>query len=63
MPSLQGVFDAPAPVAEWQGTPKDRITMLDLLEMRPGLRFVEDYVDDRVSHCIEMLFGDSGPSR
>jgi CubicO group peptidase (beta-lactamase class C family) len=30
--------------------------------MRSGLRFVEDYVDDGVSHCLEMLFGESGPS-
>ncbi|HSP27993.1 MAG TPA: serine hydrolase, partial [Ilumatobacteraceae bacterium] len=35
---------------------------LHLLEMRSGLRFVEDYVDDEISHCIEMLFGESGPS-
>lgn len=49
---------APAPVPEWRGTPKERITMLDLLEMRPGLRFVEDYVDGEVSHCIAMLFGE-----
>ena len=55
-------LDAPAPVPEWQGTSKSDITMLQLLEMRSGLRFVEDYVDDEVSHCIEMLFGDSGPS-
>ena len=54
--------DAPAPVPEWAGTPKAAITTLQLLEMRSGLRFVEDYVDDEVSHCIEMLFGDSGPS-
>jgi CubicO group peptidase (beta-lactamase class C family) len=54
--------DAPAPVAEWAGTPKAAITTLQLLEMRSGLRFVEDYVDDQVSHCIEMLFGESGPS-
>ena len=25
--------------------------------MRSGLRFVEDYVDDAVSDCLEMLFG------
>jgi CubicO group peptidase (beta-lactamase class C family) len=53
---------APAPVPEWAGTPKAEITTLQLLEMRSGLRFVEDYVDDEVSHCIEMLFGESGPS-
>lgn len=54
--------EAPALVPEWAGTPKAAITTLQLLEMRSGLRFVEDYVDDEVSHCIEMLFGESGPS-
>ena len=49
---------APAPVPEWRGTPKERITLLDLLEMRSGLRFVEDYVDGEISHCIAMLFGE-----
>ncbi len=55
-----GVLDleAPAAVAEWAGTPKAAITLLDLLEMRSGLRFVEDYVDDGISHCIAMLFGE-----
>ena len=53
---------APAAVPEWAGTPKAEITLLQLLEMRSGLRFVEDYVDDSISHCIEMLFGESGPS-
>ena len=48
---------APAPVAEWSGTEKQAITLQHLLEMRPGLLFVEDYVDDSVSHCLEMLFG------
>lgn len=55
-------IEAPAPVPEWDGTPKAAITTLQLLEMRSGLRFVEDYVDDEISHCIEMLFGESGPS-
>ncbi len=53
---------SPAAVPEWEGTDKAEITMLHLLEMRSGLRFVEDYVDDGVSHCLEMLFGESGPS-
>jgi CubicO group peptidase (beta-lactamase class C family) len=59
-----GVVDveAPAAVPEWTGTEKAGITLLQLLEMRSGLRFVEDYVDEGVSHCIEMLFGESGPS-
>ena len=47
----------PAPVAGWQGTPKEAITLQHLLDMRPGLEFIEDYVDDSVSHCIEMLYG------
>jgi CubicO group peptidase (beta-lactamase class C family) len=54
--------EAPAAVAEWAGTPKAAITTLQLLEMRSGLQFVEDYVDDEISHCIEMLYGESGPS-
>jgi CubicO group peptidase (beta-lactamase class C family) len=54
--------DAPAAVPEWAGTEKEGITILDLLEMRSGLRFLEDYVDDETSNCIEMLFGESGPS-
>lgn len=59
-----GLLDvaAPAAVPEWAGTEKESITLLDLLEMRSGLQFVEDYVDDETSNCIEMLFGDSGPS-
>jgi CubicO group peptidase (beta-lactamase class C family) len=48
---------APAAVPTWAGTAKHAITLLDLLEMRSGLEFVEDYVDDSVSHSIEMLFG------
>lgn len=50
--------DAPADVPAWRGTDKEAITLLDLLEMRSGLRFVEDYVDDGVSHALEMLFSD-----
>jgi CubicO group peptidase (beta-lactamase class C family) len=48
--------DQPAAVAGWRGTPKESITLQDLLDMRSGLEWVEDYVDDTVSHCIEMLF-------
>jgi CubicO group peptidase (beta-lactamase class C family) len=51
------VVDAPAPVEAWRGTEKESIRLLDLLEMRSGLEFVEDYVDDSISHCIDMLFG------
>jgi CubicO group peptidase (beta-lactamase class C family) len=48
--------DAPAPVPEWIGAEKARITLNHLLEMRSGLAFIEDYVDGAVSNCIEMLF-------
>ena len=55
-------IDAPAPVDAWAGTPKAEITTLQLLEMRSGLHFIEDYIDGETSNCLEMLFGDSGPS-
>ena len=54
--------EAPAPVRQWVGTAKGAITTLQLLEMRSGLRFVEDYVDGETSHCLEMLFGGTDPS-
>jgi CubicO group peptidase (beta-lactamase class C family) len=55
-----GVLDpsASAPVPSWNGTPKAAITLQQLMEMRSGLHFVEDYVDGSVSHVIEMLFGE-----
>ncbi|MEM1335719.1 MAG: serine hydrolase domain-containing protein [Actinomycetota bacterium] len=53
---------APAAVPEWTGTDAAAITPLDLLEMRSGLSFVEDYVDGSISNCIEMLFGGTDPS-
>jgi CubicO group peptidase (beta-lactamase class C family) len=53
-------LDAPAPVPEWAdpADPRHAITLRQLLAMRDGLDFVEDYVDDRVSDTIQMLFGD-----
>ncbi len=50
-------LEEPAPVPSWQGTAKEAITLQQLLEMRSGLEFVEDYVDAGISHCIEMLGG------
>ena len=52
-------LDAPAPVPAWTGTAKSAITLQHLLAMRSGLLWIEDYVDDTVSHCIEMLYGDA----
>lgn len=55
-------LDAPAPVPSWaDGDPRAAITLQQLLEMRDGLDFAEDYAPDEdgdgVSHVIEMLFG------
>jgi len=55
----QGRIDihAPAPVPEWQrpGDPRRAITVDQLLQMRSGLQFAEDYVDAGVSDVIAML--------
>ena len=50
-------LESPVPVKEWAGTAKEKITLQQLLNMRSGLDFVEDYVDGGVSHVIDMLFG------
>jgi CubicO group peptidase (beta-lactamase class C family) len=56
-----GLLDlaGPADVPEWStaGDPRHAITLGHLLAMRDGLAFVEDYVDERISDVIEMLFG------
>jgi CubicO group peptidase (beta-lactamase class C family) len=49
--------DDPAPVAAWQDDARRDITLRDLLAMRDGLDFVEEYLPDRPSDVIEMLFG------
>ena len=55
----QGHIDihAPAPVPEWQrpGDPRRAITVNQLLQMRSGLDFAEDYVDGAASDVIPML--------
>jgi CubicO group peptidase (beta-lactamase class C family) len=50
----------PAAVPEWTdpADPRRAITVDHLLRMTSGLVFVEDYVDDRISDTIAMLFGD-----
>jgi CubicO group peptidase (beta-lactamase class C family) len=52
-------LEAPAPVPEWAGPgdPRGSITLEQLLEMRDGLDFAEDYVDRGVSDVMEMLWG------
>lgn len=51
--------DARTDVPQWAdpADPRNAITLEHLLTMRDGLDFTEDYVDDRVSDVIEMLFG------
>jgi len=53
-------LDAPAPVPEWADPddPRHAITLRHLLAMRDGLDFAEDYVDDRVSDVMQMLWGE-----
>jgi len=51
---------APAPVPGWR-TPEDprgAVTIQQLLEMRDGLDFVEEYTVDRHSDVVTMLFGE-----
>lgn len=50
-------LDAPVPIREWRDDDRRNITMQQLLAMRSGLDFVEDYEDGKVSHVIDMLFG------
>ncbi|MGH9230816.1 MAG: serine hydrolase domain-containing protein [Acidimicrobiales bacterium] len=53
--------DMAAPVPEWAepADPRHAITLDDLLTMRDGLDFAEDYDDFERSDVIRMLFGDS----
>jgi len=53
-------LDDPAPVPAWQ-EPDDlrrAITLRQLLDMRDGLDFVEEYADGDASDVLQMLFGD-----
>ncbi|MSO59049.1 MAG: class C beta-lactamase-related serine hydrolase [Ilumatobacteraceae bacterium] len=54
-----GLLDVSAPtkLSEWAHDDRCRITMQHLLEMRSGLSWIEDYVDDTSSDVIAMLFG------
>lgn len=50
-------IDAPAPVREFANSDKASITIRQLFAMNSGLEFVEDYLDDTTSHCLQMLYG------
>jgi len=45
--------------AEWMNDIRSRISLDHLLQMTSGLEWIEDYIDDKVSDVITMLFGDS----
>lgn len=47
-------INAPAPVEEWKGTEKEKITIKNLLQQSTGLDYVEEY--DRPSDVTKMLF-------
>ena len=49
-----------APVAEWtrDGDARATIRVADLLAMRDGLGFIEEYEIGQTSHVIDMLFGE-----
>lgn len=44
---------------EWRDDERSAITLRNLLTMRSGLSWVEDYVDGETSDVIDMLFGDA----
>jgi CubicO group peptidase (beta-lactamase class C family) len=52
--------DQLAPVPEWSdgADPRHQIQVRDLLAMRDGLAFIEEYEIGQTSHVIEMLFGE-----
>jgi CubicO group peptidase (beta-lactamase class C family) len=54
-------LEDPVPIAQWKDDERRGITWIDLLCMRDGLDFVEDYVADASGHSrsdvIDMLFG------
>jgi len=52
--------DQLAPVPEWRDEtdPRHLIQVRDLLAMRDGLDFVEEYQIGQTSHVIDMLYGD-----
>jgi CubicO group peptidase (beta-lactamase class C family) len=52
--------DELAPVTEWhdESDPRHQIQVRDLLAMRDGLAYIEEYTIGQTSHVIEMLYGE-----
>jgi CubicO group peptidase (beta-lactamase class C family) len=59
MAQMDGLLDVrmPTGIASWQNDGRRLITLQDLLEMRSGLVWIEDYVEGNESDVIDMLFG------
>ena len=59
MAQMDGLLDVrmPTGIASWQNDDRSLITLQDLLEMRSGLAWIEDYVEGNESDVIDMLFG------
>jgi CubicO group peptidase (beta-lactamase class C family) len=59
MAQMDGLLDVrmPTGIASWQNDDRRLITLQDLLEMRSGLAWIEDYVEGNESDVIDMLFG------
>ncbi len=49
---------APASVPEWRGDPRGAITLDLLLRMSSGLAFIEEYLADKPSDVIQMIWGE-----
>ena len=51
-------LSAPSGLPYWAAhDPRSAITLDQLLKMRSGLHFLEDYVDGEISNVLEMIFG------
>jgi CubicO group peptidase (beta-lactamase class C family) len=59
MAQMDGLLDVrmPTGIASWQNDDRRLVTLQDLLEMRSGLAWIEDYVEGNESDVIDMLFG------
>lgn len=48
-------LDSPLPIEEWKGSPREKISLKQALNMTTGLKWIEDYTT--VSPATKMLYG------